>query len=76
MKEIQILREQVINDYFTANIKAEVIFDTILTPVIEDILSVTCPEKNGDIRLIAKEFPILKDKNKKDEDKKIIVHGM
>lgn len=34
----EIIREQVVNDYFTPNIKAEVILDTLLTPYIPQIL--------------------------------------
>lgn len=67
--------EEVINDYFTANVKAEVILDTILTPVIDKILTAACKEKGeikreSQIKLLAKEFPILKEKRKEGEIRK------
>ena len=34
----QIICDQVVNDYFTPNIKAEVILDTLLTPYIKQML--------------------------------------
>ena len=33
------LKNEVMKDYFTANVKAEVLIDTILTPVIDEILT-------------------------------------
>lgn len=59
--------EEVVNDYFTANVKAEVILDTILTPVIGEILTVVCEEKGikGSMKLLAKEFPILEKKEER-----------
>lgn len=59
------LAENIIRDYFTPNIKAEVILNMILTPVIGDILTIA-GQKNkglgisGEMTLIAKEFPMLK----------------
>lgn len=60
------LKKNIVSDYYTANFKSEVTFDTLLTPVIADILTVIgrkYPEKgiNGEkvIRL-TKEFPMLK----------------
>ena len=32
------IRKWVVNDYFTPNIKAEVILDTLLTPYVTEIL--------------------------------------
>lgn len=61
----EIFAKEVVKDYFTANIKAEVIFDTILTPVIGEILTIIYSGKRGkEMRLIAKEFPILKEKGR------------
>lgn len=59
------LAENIIRDYFTPNIKAEVLLDTILTPVIGDILTVVGQKNknlgiNGEMKLLAKEFPMLK----------------
>lgn len=64
MKTEKILAEKIIQDYYTANIKTEVILDTILTPVIGEILTAVGRGNkelgiNGKMRLIAKEFPIL-----------------
>lgn len=61
----EILAENIIRGYFTPNIKAEVILDMILTPVIGDILTIV-GQKNkelrisGEMKFIAKEFPMLK----------------
>lgn len=59
------LAENIIRDYFTPNIKAEVILDMILTPVIGDILTIAGKKNkglgiSGKMTLIAKEFPMLK----------------
>lgn len=65
MKIYEKIAESIINDYYTANIKAEVILDMVLTPVISEILTVI-GQKNkdlgieGEMRLLAKEFPMLK----------------
>lgn len=65
MKIYEKLAENIIRDYFTPNIKAEVLLDTILTPVIGDILTIV-GQKNqelgisGEMKFIAKEFPMLK----------------
>ena len=40
MKINEILAENITKDYFNAKVKTEVIFDTILTPVIGEILTV------------------------------------
>lgn len=68
MKIYEILAEKIIRDYYTANIKAEVILDMILTPVISKILTVIGQNNkdlgiNGNMRLVAKEFPVLKPKS-------------
>lgn len=69
----EILKNEVIKDYFTANVKAEVLIDTILTPVIAEILTVIMKEPDSGnteqpspakadsgykVRLLAKEFPL------------------
>ena len=38
----EIIRKWVVNDYFTPNIKAEVILDTLLTPYVQQILKNEC----------------------------------
>lgn len=68
MRIEEILAEKVIQDYYTANIKAEVILDMILTPVISEILTAVGRENrelgiNGEMKLIAKEFPMLNSKS-------------
>lgn len=65
MKIEEILVGNITRDYYTANIKAEVILDMILTPVIEKILTVIGQKNknlgiNGEMKLLAKEFPMLK----------------
>lgn len=65
MKIHEILTENIIRDYYTANIKAEVILDMILTPIIGEILTVIGQNNkalgiSGRVRLLAKEFPMLK----------------
>ncbi len=60
------LSQEMIKDYYTANIKSEVMLDAILTPVIANILTVIGQENkriNGEVRLLAKEFPLLSNKN-------------
>lgn len=65
MNIYEIFAKEVVKDYFTANIKAEVIFDTILTPIIGEILTIVYSGKSDkEMRLIAKEFPILKEKGR------------
>lgn len=64
MEIYEIFAREVVKDYFTANIKAEVILDTILTPVISEILTTVYKDTQGEMRLIAKEFPILKKNGK------------
>lgn len=49
------IRKWVVNDYFTPNIKAEVILDTLLTPYIPQILK---DQLNIDAVLLAKEMSI------------------
>ena len=49
------IRERVVNDYFTPNIKAEVILDTLLTPYIKQMLKA---QLNIDAKLLTKEMSI------------------
>lgn len=51
------IKELVVNDYFTPNIKAEVILDTLLTPYIPQILK---DQLDIDVVLLAKEMSIPK----------------
>ena len=53
------IKKQVVNDYFTPNIKAEVILDTLLTPHIEELVQNGHDGIKEDLRLIAKEMSIL-----------------
>ena len=55
----KIIREQVVNDYFTPNIKAEVIFDTLLTPCIVDIVKGQMDGSTEDLTFLTKEMSIL-----------------
>lgn len=53
---LEMIKENVVVDYFTANIKSEVIFDMLLTPMIPEIIEA----KTGvETEVIAKEFPML-----------------
>lgn len=51
----EIIREQVVNDYFTPNIKAEVVLDTLLTPYIPQILK---NQLDTDAVLLTKEMSL------------------
>ncbi len=51
-----LIKGSFINDYWTAGYKAEVSFDTLLTPVIEEIIQTKFPAA----KYVTKEFPILK----------------
>lgn len=66
MKIEDILAEYITKDYYTANIKTEVILDMILTPVIDKILTVIGQKNNlginGEMRLLAKEVSYVKTK--------------
>ena len=52
------IRERVVNDYFTPNIKAEVILDTLLTPYIPQIVRGQLGEKVGSLTFLTKEMSI------------------
>ena len=51
-----LIKGSFINDYWTAGYKAEVSFDTLLTPVIEEIIQTKFPTA----KYVTKEFPILR----------------
>jgi len=53
---LEMIKENVVKDYFTANIKSEVIFDMLLTPMIPEMIEAAIGEKT---EVIAKEFPML-----------------
>ena len=53
-----------LNDFCTPNIKAEVIFDMLLSPFITDIVKEGI-NSNGPLVLLAKEFPLKVDHNNK-----------
>ncbi len=40
---MKLIKQSIINDYWTAGYKAEVSFDTLLTPVIGEIFSTRYP---------------------------------
>lgn len=50
------IKEWVVNDCFTPNIKAEVILDTLLTPYIADLVQAGCGEIKEELRFITKEM--------------------
>lgn len=66
------IREQIqtwaVNDYFTPNIKAEVIFDTLLTPCLTEILREQLEGKLDGLTFLTKEMPI----REKDGGKKVL----
>lgn len=53
----EMLKKWVVNDYFTPNIKAEVILDTLLTPYVPQILRSQC--KDIDAVFLAKEMSMI-----------------
>lgn len=53
-------KESIINDYYTANYKAEVVIDTLITPVLANILN---DSLTAGFDYITKEFPVLQDGN-------------
>lgn len=54
----EMFKENLIKDHYTPGIKAEVIWDTILTPYIPGLISNKQKEKDSNLKLIAKEFPV------------------
>jgi hypothetical protein len=53
-----LLKKQLVEDYFTPNIKAEVTFDTLLTPYIPGIVGKGLGKAPGEVKLITKEMSI------------------
>lgn len=56
------LKKNVVMDFCTAGIKAEVIIDTLITPYVCDIVK-TGLKIDESVELVAKEFPIYRDSN-------------
>lgn len=56
------LKKNVVMDFCTAGIKAEVIIDTLITPYVCDIVK-TGLKIEESVELVAKEFPIYRDSN-------------
>lgn len=52
------LVEWVVNDYFTPNIKAEVILDTLLSPYVGGIIKHQCGDKVGGLSFVTKEMSV------------------
>ena len=54
------ISDRVIRDYYTAAIKSEVILDTLITPVVEDLLNIALG-RDGENKLhyVTKEFPLM-----------------
>ena len=60
------IRKWVVNDYFTPNIKAEVILDTLLTPYITEILTDQAKDIfSGELCFITKEMSVLESEESK-----------
>lgn len=62
------IKQQVVNDYFTPNIKAEVILDALLTPYISQILK---NQLDIDAELLTKEMSMEEESTKDDRGAKI-----
>ena len=60
--DAQDIINSIVNDYYTAGIKAEVLIDMLLTPVLTRILN-DCKKVAGKWEFITKEFPVLKNEN-------------
>ena len=61
------ITDGVINDYYTAGIKTEVVIDTLITPVITELIKEMLENSGdksiaGDLEYITKEFPMIKQK--------------
>lgn len=52
------IKRWVVNDYFTPNIKAEVILDALLTPYIADIVKAQCSSVGKELAFVTKEMSI------------------
>ena len=53
------IRKWVVNDYFTPNIKAEVILDTLLTPYSTQIVQGQLNELVGSLTFLSKEMSLM-----------------
>ena len=53
------LKKWVVNDYFTPNIKAEVILDTLLTPYSTQIVQGQLNELVGSLTFLSKEMSLM-----------------
>ena len=53
------IKEWVVNDYFTPNIKAEVILDTLLTPYSTQIVQGQLNELVGSLTFLTKEMSLM-----------------
>nr|MBO6295080.1 hypothetical protein [Schwartzia sp. (in: firmicutes)] len=55
----EMIKEWTVNDYYTQSIKSEVIIDTLISGFIEEMVAARFNNvKIGDVKLLAKEFPI------------------
>lgn len=52
------ITQLVVSDYFTPNIKAEVILDMLLTPYITELIQTGCEEIKEELRFITKEMSL------------------
>ena len=53
------IKKWVVNDYFTPNIKAEVILDTLLTPYSTQIVQGQLNELVGSLTFLTKEMSLM-----------------
>lgn len=59
----------VVNDYFTPNIKAEVVLDTLLTPYVSGIIKAQCGDKVKEPVFVTKEMSIFEAANQSENTK-------
>ena len=67
----EMLKKWVVNDYFTPNIKAEVILDTLLTEYITEIVQGQLSGQVGKLAFLTKEMSILEEGGTDDRGSKI-----
>lgn len=67
----KMLKKWVVNDYFTPNIKAEVVLDTLLTEYITEIIRGQLPGQVGKLTFLTKEMSILEEADSDDRGSKI-----
>ena len=53
------IKQWIVNDYFTPNIKAEVILDTLLTPYSTQIVQGQLNELVGSLTFLSKEMSLM-----------------